>query len=82
MLFDEFCSRNLMRVGISSRVKGAEQNSRAFIALELLSASAVVIIGMRAKIVDTNLVTKGYPLPIVEADGANSSNPAFSFENR
>lgn len=68
-----------MRVGISSRVKGAEQHSRAFIALELLSVSAVVTIGMRAKIVDTDMITKGYLLPIVEADGANSSNPSFIF---
>lgn len=68
-----------MRVGISSRAKGAEQDSRAFIALEPLSVSAVVTIGMRAKIVDTNMITKGYPLPIVEADGAHSSNPSFIF---
>jgi hypothetical protein len=47
-----------MRVGISSRVKGAEQDSRAFIALEPLSVSAVVTIGMRAKIVDTNMITR------------------------
>ncbi len=29
--------------------------------------------------VDTNMVTKGYLLPIVEADGAHSSNPFFIF---
>jgi hypothetical protein len=68
-----------MRVGFPSRVKGAGRDSRAFIALELLSVSAVVIIGMRAKIVDIDMITKGYPLPIVEADGANSSNPSFIF---
>lgn len=71
-----------MRVGISSRVRRATQDSRAFIALELLSVSAVVTIGMRAKIVNTNMITKGYLFPIVEADGANTSNPPFIFENR
>ena len=39
-------------------------------------------IGMRARIVDTNMTTKEYAFPIVEADGANSSNPPFIFENR
>ncbi|HSA86747.1 MAG TPA: hypothetical protein VLE46_11240 [Nitrospira sp.] len=51
-------------------------------ALELLSACAVVIIGMKVKIVDTNKITKEYPLPIVEADGANSNNPPVFFNNR
>lgn len=64
------------------RTKGAGQDQPAFIALELLSVFAAVIIGMRAKIVDTNMTTKEYAFPIVEADGANSSNPPFIFENR
>jgi len=71
-----------MRVGISSRAKGPEQDHPTFIALELLSVLAVVTIGMRAKLVDTNMTTKEYVFPIVEADGANTSNPPFIFENR
>jgi len=71
-----------VRAGISSRAKGAEQDHPAFIALELLSVLAVVAIGMRAKIVNTNMTTKEYAFPIVEANGANSSNPPFIFENR
>lgn len=74
--------QRLVRVGISSRAKGAAQDHPAFIALELLSVLAVVTIGMRAKLVDTNMTTKEYAFPIVEADGANSSNPPFIFENR
>jgi len=71
-----------VRAGISWRTKGAEQGHPAFIALELLSVLAVVAIGMRAKIVNTNMTTKEYAFPIVEANGANSSNPPFIFENR
>ena len=71
-----------MQVGISSRVQATEQDRRAFIALERLFVSAVVTIGMRARIVDTNMTTKEYAFPIVEAEGANSSNPPFIFENR
>jgi len=74
--------QRLVRVGISSRAKGAGQYHPAFIALELLFVLAVVTIGMRAKLVDTNMTTKEYAFPIVEADGANSSNPPFIFENR
>jgi len=68
-----------MQVGISSRVQATEQDRRAFIALERLFVSAVVTIGMWAKIVDTNMSTKGYLLPILDADGANSSNPSFIY---
>lgn len=71
-----------MRVGISSRAKGAKQDHPAFTALELLSIFSVVTIGMKAKIIDTNMTTKEYAFHIVEADGANSSNPPFIFENR
>jgi hypothetical protein len=52
-----------MRVGISWRTKGAEQDHPAFIALELLSVPAAVTIGMRARIVDTNMTTKEYAFP-------------------
>lgn len=62
---------------------GTGWNTAAVVAGRLLlSVPAVVTIGMRARIVDTNMTTKEYAFPIVEADGANSSNPPFIFENR
>ncbi|WHZ26686.1 MAG: hypothetical protein OJF51_001482 [Nitrospira sp.] len=82
MFFDESGSRNLLSASLASMVSAARRANGVFVRLESTPGSAVAVLGMKVHHPPLRAIRRGYSARIVEADGAHSSNPAFSFENR
>ncbi|WHZ26690.1 MAG: hypothetical protein OJF51_001486 [Nitrospira sp.] len=82
MFFDESGSRNLLSASLSSMVSAARRANGVFVRLESTPGSAGAVLGIRVHRSSSRAIRRGYSARIVGADGAHSSNPAFSFENR
>jgi hypothetical protein len=82
MFFDEFGPRNLRFVSLSSMVSAAIQDERICVRLDSIPGLAVAVIGINVHLSASRAIRRGCSSRTVGANGAHSSNPTFSFENR
>ena len=82
MCCDECGLRNLRSVNLSSMVNAVIRDERICVQRDSTPDSAVVVLGIRVHLSSSSATRRGCSSRMVEANGAHSSNPAFSFENR
>jgi hypothetical protein len=82
MFCDEFWSRNLRSVNRSSLVSETIRDECVCVRLDSIPDSAGVVYWHKYPSIRLQSDQEGMRFSHRRADGAHSSNPAFSFENR